>query len=71
MTGTVLNQHRDEIYFNEALKAMDEEIYEKTYEEEWSKPIERTDQDFFDTYCKFHKEKFHEEFFLNEKNPTY
>lgn len=63
----VKNEMGTMIDFEVAVQHMDDEIRENVHNE--MAPC--TEQEFFDEYCKQYRQKFDEEFFLNEKNPVY
>lgn len=63
---TVMNEYGVKIDFNVALSLMDDELREKVHME--LAPC--TEQEFFDTYAKTHKEKYGEKWLLSEPNPT-
>lgn len=62
----VMNEYGVKIDFNVALSLMDDELREKVHME--LAPC--TEQEFFDTYAKAYKEKYGEEWVLNNPNPT-
>lgn len=63
----IKNQYGVVIDFGIAVNYMDDEIREEIV---WKGKCE-TNQDFFDEYCKRHKEKYSEEFELDKANPCY
>lgn len=63
----VRNQYGVKVIFDVAVSLMDDDLREKTNME--LAPC--TEQEFFEAYCKAHKEKYGEEFELNKMNPTY
>lgn len=63
----VKNMYGDELDFYTVPDYMDDDIRERLH----SQMAPCSDQDFFDAYCKTHREQFSEEFFLNRKNPTW
>jgi hypothetical protein len=62
---TIKNSHEVEINFETAVQLMDDEIRENLH------PEYDNAQEFFNAYCKAHKQKFSEEFELDKKNPIY
>lgn len=65
--NTVINSCGEEVDFQASVNYMDDEIRERLHEE--LSPC--TNQEFFDAYAKAHKEKFHEEWFLNVPNSVW
>lgn len=55
------------IYFNIAVKFMDDDIREDLHMHFAS----CSEQVFFDSYCDAHREKYGEDFFLDTPNPVY
>lgn len=60
---TVINSYGTEINFDVAVSMMDDEIREQIC------GTVDTDQEFFDSYCVAHEEKFGEIFEPAKKNP--
>lgn len=63
----VINSFGVEINYETAVALMDDDLREKLHAE--IAPC--TNQEFFDSYCKAHEEKFSESFALDDPNPTY
>lgn len=63
----VTNTYGEEIYFDGAVQHMDDELREELC----SQLAPCTEQELFDAYCAAHKERFGEEFALNEQNPVW
>jgi len=59
--GTVLNAQGEEVDFEAALAAMDTELVRDLHRKMDPSPK----QEFFDTYCEYHRLKFGEEFIFN------
>lgn len=68
MYTVVRNEYMNELDFEAASQFMDDDLREELH---GSLPGYYTDQEFFDEYCRRHKEKFGEEFFLAEENPVW
>lgn len=63
----VINMNGTEIWWNEAVDFMDDEIREELHME--LAPC--TEQEFFTAYEKAHEERFGEEWELSKPNPCY
>lgn len=63
----VKNEMGAMIDYETAVQHMDNEVRENVHNE--LAPC--SEQEFFNEYCKQHRQKFGEEFFLNEENPVY
>ena len=67
MKKMVINKNGKELHFNATIQFMDDEIREKLHRE--IAPC--TKQKFFTAYEEAHKERFGEDWFLSEPNPTW
>lgn len=63
----VENRCGSKIYFNAAVQHMDDEIREDLHMQITS----CSEQEFFTEYCKEHKKRLREDFFLDTPNPVY
>jgi len=63
----VLNQFGAEVNFEAAVEYMDNSLRENLHMD----MVPCTEQEFFTAYCKAHRERFNEAFFLDESNPVY
>ena len=64
---TVVNQYGLDVDFDQAVNLMDDELCYRIHNE-----LNIDDaQEFFDTYCKAHLEKYGEEFELAKENPVW
>lgn len=67
MMEKVVNEYGVKVDYEAAVNLMDDEIREDLH----LKLAGKSNQEFFETYAKAHKEKFGEEFELAKENPVY
>lgn len=67
----VINKNGSEIYFEEALARMDDDILDQISQEWYNEHHPMTDQECFSWYEKLHEVKYGEEWELSKANPTY
>jgi hypothetical protein len=71
----IINDHGTEIDFDAAVELMDDELRESLHNGDGdptgSNDRPGSEQQFFDWYCRLHREKFGEEFEPNKANPVW